>query len=165
MSPTLRHIDSDILASLLSLILPSLQLPLGDFKGNIKEEKKSFDVLNISNNISSQWTVDIWNSSFDTCCLPEGAYATAGTRWSRSSGEMKKVPNKNVSERTPVLPFRDKNVREEKGQEDNQLKKDKTIKRIKGPTKVELSGGTAAEPANTPTSTCIARSVSSTIIV
>lgn len=62
---------------------------------------------------------------------------------------MKKVPNKTVSERTPVLPFRDKNVSEVKGQNDNQLRQDKAVQRIKGPApKVELSGGTAAEPAN-----------------
>lgn len=63
---------------------------------------------------------------------------------------MKKVPNKTVSERTPVLPFRDRNVSEVKGQKDSQLRQDKTVQRIKGPAqKVELSAGTAAEPANT----------------
>lgn len=35
-----------------------------DFKGHIKDEKKFFDVLNTSNNVSSSWTVDICNPSF-----------------------------------------------------------------------------------------------------
>lgn len=61
---------------------------------------------------------------------------------------MKKVPNKAVSERTPVVPFRDGDARDRdarglKGQKNNQAKTrpDTTVQRIKGPgPKVALSG-------------------------
>lgn len=123
---------------------------LGDFKGHIKDEEKFFDVHNTNDDLSSIWTVDVGNPSLESGRLADIASATASTRWSHSGGEMKKVPSKAVSERTPVLPFRDRDVRELKGQKNNKLRQGQTVQRKKDPArKVVLSGGAATEPANT----------------
>lgn len=119
-------------------------------KDTLKYEEKFFDVHNTNDDLSSIWTVDVGNPSLESGCLPDIASAAASTRWSHSGGEMKKVPNKAVSERTPVLPFRDRDVRGLKGQKDSQLRQGQTVQRKKDPApKVVLSGGAATEPANT----------------
>lgn len=118
-------------------------------KDTLKYEEKFLDVHNTNDDLSSIWTVDVGNPSLESGCLPDIASA-ASTRWSHSGGEMKKVPNKAVSERTPVLPFRDRDVRGLKGQKDSQLRQGETVQRKKDPApKVVLSGGAATEPANT----------------